>query len=141
MKLSPTTLEDIPMINEWIDADPYHNTDPFNSGANMVTGKGLLSFCVQDDIGPVFFMRYDPEGDLIRISAQFGPEEVVSKRRVVVGLKKTFLPSAKTFAKERGFKGLIFESTSPGLIAFMDRLGFKPAENDDYVLRIEENNV
>lgn len=142
LNISLTTRQDLPTIESWLKADPWHSGETRNSPAALLSGSGaLLCFQVQDDKGTVFFIRLDKEGDLVRVAAQFGPEEVVSKRRVILGLAKAFLPAAKKFAQDRGYKGLVFESVNPKLIAFMDKLNFKPAEGDDYVLRFEVEHV
>ena len=142
LKLTTTNPEDLEQIQEWLQADPWHSGDARNSPKAMLSGSGaLLCFCVQDDKGPVFYIRLDKENDLVRVAAQFAPENIVSKRRVILGLARAFVPAAKKFAQDRGFKGLVFESVNPKLIAFMNKLNFKPAGNNDFVLRFEVAHV
>ena len=139
MKLTPTTAEDIPQIQEWVAADPWHKDDlKWSDAAGMLTGNGLLAFCLQDDAGPLVFVRLDADGEMVRIVMQFGPVSEVSKRRLVVGLARIGVPAMIAFARDRGFKGLIFESVNESLIGFGNRLGFKAAGGDDYSLTFEE---
>ncbi len=142
LKVTTVTPADLDEIRAWLATDSWHNTNLNNKAEFMLSANGgLLSFCVKDDQGSVFYIRLDKDfrgSDLVRVTAQFAPVDVVSKRRVVIGLKKAFLPVSIKFAKDKGYKGLIFESVNPSLIAFMDRLDFEPAENDDYALRFKE---
>jgi hypothetical protein len=80
---------------------------------------------------------------MVRIVMQFGPESEVSKRRLVVGLIQAGIPAMKKFAKSNGYKGLVFESTSPSLIAFGNKVGFvKTKRDNDYALVFEgQTNV
>jgi hypothetical protein len=133
-----TLQSDLPQIADWVRQDPFHCDDEaWKNVEGMLTGSGLLSFCLRDSIGPVIFMRFDKEGELMRIAAQFGPEEEVSRRRTAVALIKVGLPLMKLCAKKNGLKGLVFESTSETLIAFMIKQGFKAIGNSDYALAFE----
>lgn len=122
---------DLPLIAEWIKADPWHRDEVRNDPAFLLSGKGLLTFCLFDDDGPLCFTRLDAEGELIRVAVQFGPN--ISKRRLVVGMVRTFFPTIKNFAVLRKSKGLIYESISPTLIAFCEKQGFVAVGNDDYM--------
>lgn len=134
MALTPTTREDIPQIEEWIKADPYHKDDPDWTPESLLTGNGELTFCLTDDSGPLCFVRLNAEDDRLRLSTQFAPEEEVSKKRLVTGLLSEGIPMIIEFGKRRGFKGIVFESTSDSLINFMSRQGFVLDKDDDYVL-------
>ena len=139
-KLSPTTSEDISQIKEWVAADPWHKDDPsFQDVERLLTGQGLLSFCLSDYEGSLCFVRLDAEGDMVRFATQFGPEAEVSKKRLIVGLLSTGIPALIAFAKEKGYKGLVFESQNESLINFMAKQGFKSAGGNDYALTFEEN--
>lgn len=137
-KITVTTSADLEQIREWIASDPYHKDDPRCTADGLLTGNGTLTFCLQDDEGPLCFVRLDAEEELLRLSTQFGPESEVSKKRLVTGLLSTGIPAIILFAKESKSKGVVFESTSPSLIAFMDKQGFKPKSGDDYALVFEE---
>ncbi len=142
MKLSPTVADDLPQIEEWIAADPWHKDDPTWKAEGLLTGNGVLSFCLSDDKGPLCFVRLDAEGDMLRLSTQFGPESEVSKSRLVKGLLSMGIPSIVEFGKVKGYKGIVYESTSESLITFMKIQGFfKTAGEHDYALTWEENDV
>jgi len=134
LNLSPTTQEDIKQITEWLNADPWHKDDPRNIPELMTTGNGLLSFCLRDDEGTLAYFKLTEKGEMCEIAIQFAPEEVVSKRRLVVGLIEVGIPAMKIFAEQRGYKGLVFESVNPSLIAFGKKQGFESVGNDDYAL-------
>lgn len=138
MKFSPSTLDDIEQLTEWIAHDPYHfhlgQPEWWLSG----TEGSLLSFCLSDNRGPITYVRLDAEGEYVRIHTQFAPEIEVSKRRVVVGVIWAVRCLIELY-KSEGKKGLVFNSVSPSLIGFMDKhLGFKSVGSDDYRLDFEE---
>jgi hypothetical protein len=139
IKLTETTQSDVEQIREWLAADPWHRDDSRNVPELMTTGNGMLSFCLQDDKGPLAYFKLTEEGQLARIAIQFAPEEVVSKRRLIVGLVKAGIPAMRMFASGNGFKGLVFESISPSLISFGERQGFKSVGSDDYALLFGDN--
>jgi hypothetical protein len=138
-KFEPTSRKDLPHIAAWIKADPWHKGEARNDPEFLLTGKGLLVFCLHDDKGPVCYVRLDQEGELARVATQFGPEVEVSKRRVAVGLASAMLPAIKEFARTLGLKGLIYESDSPLLIMFCEKQGFHAVGNNDYLWATEEN--
>ena len=140
MRLTPTTAADLEQILGWIAADPYHKDDPRCTAEGLLSGagNGVLTFCLQDSEGPLCYVRLDVEGEVLRLSTQFGPEEQVSKRRLVTGLLDAGIPAIKIFAKGKKYKGIVFESVSPSLIAFMDKQGFKAAGGNDYMLTFGE---
>lgn len=138
MKLTTTTTSDLEQIREWIAADPYHKDDPRCTPEGLLTGNGVLIFCLSDDEGPLCFVRLDAEGEFVRLSTQFGPESEVSKKRLIVGLLSAGIPAITAFAKENKYKGIIFESKSPSLIVFMDKQGFFPVGHGDYALIFEQ---
>ncbi len=135
IELKPTTHEDFPQIQEWIDADPYHRDDPDWTPESLLTGHGELTFCLVDDQGPLCFVRLNSEGERLRLSTQFGPEEEVSKKRLVTGLLSKGIPAIIKFGQDKGFKGIVFESFSPTLISFMEKQNFMLDKDNDYILR------
>ena len=134
MKFTATTRDDIDQIREWINADPFHQ---IMAPEWWLTGEGTLSFCLQDDTGPICFLRFDDEDGLLRMNTQFGPEEEVSKKRLITAILNQFPPFIERI-KAQHFKGIVFESTSENLINFMKKIGFKNLSGDDYVLMFEE---
>ena len=139
LKLLATEKSDLSQLKEWVAVDPWHKeNETWKKTEGMLTGNGILAFNVSDDKGPVVYIRLDKEDDLARIATQFAPESEVSKRRLVVGLARIGIPAMIEFAKQNGYKGLIFESISPTLIGFGDRFGFRSVGNNDYALIFEE---
>lgn len=138
--LAPTTYDDLALIRGWILVDPWHKDDPSFQAEKLLTGFGLLSFCLRDEEGPLCFVRLDAEGDMVRFATQFGPEGEVSKRRLILGMLSLGIPTIANFARRKGYRGLVFESVSPTLIAFMQKQGFKHAENNDYSLIFGRSN-
>ncbi len=139
--LSETTDDDLEQITEWLNADSWHKDDPLNKPELMITGNGLLAFCLSDDEGPLAYVKLTEEGDLNRISIQFAPENVVSKRRLAVGLVEAGIPAMKIFAQENGYKGLVFESINPSLIAFGRKQGFESIGNNDFAMIFEKTHM
>ena len=129
MNFSPAVDSDLEQLKEWIDKDPWHKDQPADW---WLTGNGYLSCVLQDQTGPVFYLRFDQEDELLRMSTQFAPEEEVSKMRVAKAILKTFPKFIEAMRPK--FKGIIFESTNPTLIGFMAKLGFEKVEGRNYVL-------
>jgi hypothetical protein len=131
IKFTESTQQDVQQLTEWILHDPYH----FHQGQPewWLTGMGdsLLAFCLMDARGPLTYVRLDAEGEYVRIHTQFAPETVVSKRRLVVGMVRAVDVLVNLY-KGENYKGLVFNSVNPSLIAFMDKnLGFKSVGNND----------
>lgn len=136
IKFTETLESDLPQIEEWISADEDHRGKM--SAEWWLTGAAsFLSFCIQDDIGPVFYARLDYEDDLIRMNIQFAPYSEVSKRRIMEAVLEGF-PKVEALIKTEA-KGMVFESTAPLLIRFFTKFGFRLHENNDYVLRFKES--
>lgn len=139
IRLTETTEQDIPQIAEWLSADSWHRDDPRNDPRLMTTGNGVLAFCVQDDIGPVVYLKLVEVGDTLRVAAQFAPREIVSKRRLVEGLIRVGFPIMKGYAQGWGSKGLVFTSKNPSLLRFCSRNGFEKVEGtNDFCYYTEE---
>ena len=136
MHLRTTVEADVPLIKHWMGADPRHSLEVRNSAEWLLTGLGLLSFCLADAKGPLAFIRLDEEADLVRAAIQFGPESEVSKRRLVVGLIRMGLPAIVRFSQKSGYRGVVFESVNPSLISFLEKhQGIRKAEKEnDYEL-------
>jgi hypothetical protein len=137
MRLEVSTIADVQRISDWTQVDEYHREN--NVPAWWLTGNGSLAFRLDDDEGPVVYIRVD-EGDLYRLHCQFAPRDVVSKRRLISSMMGIF-PWVSEYAKSRGAKGVVFNSGSPSLARFMKKLGFEPSweKYGDYVLKFEEN--
>jgi len=136
-RLEAITVNYLDKIQTWIQADPFHRDSPKNQAEALLTGKGLLTFRIVDEIGDVMFVRLDAEQNMVRWSAQFGPQEEVSKRRVIGALLKAAIPAVLKFSQDKGYKGVVYESVNPPLIQFMNKQGFKSVGGDDYALIFE----
>lgn len=132
--MRPTVGTDLECIESWIFQDPFHKDDPRCTPQGLLTGNGELTFCLQDEIGALCFVRLDDEEGLLRLSTQFGPESEVNKRRLVTGLLELGIPAIIKFGKNNGYGGIIFESINESLIKFMQKQGFFPVKDDDYAL-------
>ena|ERR1700677_1795305 len=137
IKFVNTIVGDQPQILEWMAADCYHSSkvDVMEEGWWLTGSDCQLAGAVDDESGPVLYYRFDEEGELVRMHTQFGPIEQVSKERVAKAIMDAVATVSILF-KERGFKGIVFESTSGSLIHFMFKLGFKPLveSSNDFVL-------
>jgi hypothetical protein len=136
-RLRATTTEDLLLIKRWIEADPWHSLEASNEAEWLLTGGGLLSFCLADAKGPLCFVRLDKDDNMARVAIQFGPEAEVSKRRLIVGLMRVGFPSIISFAKKQNFKGIVFESINPELIEFLKKhqgVVKTSTKSDDYAL-------
>lgn len=128
-------VEDRPLLEQWIIADPDHSgigmkPDFFFSG-------GSLSLVLADQHGPGLFIRVDPEApESVRLHIQFSPNYVKSAKMLLRGWKE--------FAQgvwNSGVKRMVFESQSLTLTGFCTRVfGFKRVpDSSDYELRMEGN--
>lgn len=82
------------------------------------------SYMFEDEYGPVFAVRLSR---VLRLDIQFLN---VGKERISSTLQTEF-PKFKESVKAAGFKQILFDSVSRGLIVFCKRrLGFKPSPNE-----------
>jgi hypothetical protein len=122
MKFSPTEITDIYQLMEW--GVPESQVEDWLSG-----NADLLSFCLQDEVGPLLFCRYHHEGDLARMYTIFGPEPEVSKKRIAIGMTKG-LPVVYDFMKKKGIKGIIYTTPNEALVKWMsEHQGFSAMED------------
>jgi hypothetical protein len=139
IKLSPSTEQDIERLTAWIKSDPYHK-DCLNPIWWLTGVEGsLLSFRLDDDHGPLCYVRLDQDilTGLIRLHTQFAPRQDVSKLRLVRGMLKC-VPIVEKFSREQKASGIVFQSTSPLLIDFMKKkFEFQPAGGDDYLFPLQ----
>ena len=124
------TQEDLSQLKSWIDVDLWHQ----NKEEVDWWMRGYISFKLVDERGPTVFVRFDREGDLVRLHSQFAIPSVVSESRVAISISEA-IPRFIECAKVDGVKGIITESVSPKLVAFLTtRLGFVHSKDNDYVL-------
>lgn len=130
-----TTKDDLPLIADWINDDIYHRG--IVSPDFFLTGNGYLSFCFSDGKGPVLFVRSDREDDMLRLSIQFGPEDEVSRSRIVKAIL-LFYPVLAGRSKQDGMKGVVFNTLNSSLADFAkSALSFEAADNNDFVYRFQ----
>lgn len=132
-----TKLFDTVILADWIEQDIFH-FGKMKAGWWLPTTGNLLACCVEDEKGPVMYLRVDADMDKVRLNIQFAPEEQVSKRRVVRAVLDGF-PRLVEVAKSYKVKGMIFESVNEPLIQFMKSQGFEHCNGDDYLLQFQEN--
>lgn len=130
-------MNDAAQLREWIRRDPYHFY--WSTPDMWLTGNGLLAFRLEDDAGPLTYVRLDEEGEYVRLSTQFAPRDVVSKKRLMPGIVEC-LKRLTGFYTGR-YKGFVFYSLNPSLVAFMAKQGFNPIGDDNYRLDFEGTNV
>lgn len=120
------------MLKSWIDADVWHQ----NKEEVDWWLRGYLSFKLVDERGTTVFVRFDREGDMVRLHSQFAIPSEVSEARVALSIMDA-IPRFIECAKVDGVKGIVTESVSPKLVAFLQtRLGFEySGAGNDYVLK------
>lgn len=107
---------DTTTIAGWIARDPDHRgVDPsFFVGSGTAPGA-FSCYTIEDDQGPLMFVRQESDGENTRLHTQFPP---VSGKRIVRGLLEAYPPVAEE-ARKRGFKKVRWESGSAALVKFM----------------------
>ena len=123
MRLAPINADDIPQIQDWMQADEYlqnkGDASWWLSGAD-----GLLSFCGLDDDGPIFFVKLIRDGDYAKMFTVFGPTSEVAPKRIVKAIL-AIVPQLGVEMRAMNCKGIVFETKSESLVAFMRQLGFE----------------
>lgn len=138
---STSSFEDQDQILDWMTSDPYHSSQALISGPGWwLTGSECLMAARIDDLeGPVFYSRLDDAGIWARLHIQFAPENVVNRVRVAKAIIEA-LSVWKLYAQTQNKSGIVFESRSPSLIRFGEKLGFlREGQSNDYVLRFQES--
>jgi hypothetical protein len=127
-------------IAKWIekDSNPQHNGVspdfwlPEVDEQGNKTDKGTKCLAVMNGEGKVlFYLRLE---NIMRCYIQFPPDAERDQLETAVGLKGAFLTVASG-AKATGYREMIFDSKSEGLIRLFSKFGFKPAE-DNYLVRL-----
>lgn len=120
IKFRRTVPEDLLTIERWIELDDAHRgTD---AGFWIVTARGISCYAVEDEQGPLIFVRQE---------AASSEETVLHLQFANCGRKKIFnalregYPLVAEDARQRGFKRVRFDSTSPALIRTMLEMGFR----------------
>jgi hypothetical protein len=118
--------EDRPQIEAWIAAEPTHASNTFDWYSEARTSAVVF----EDSNGQVLVAKFTP---CLRVDIDFNPEAGPSRvgKALVEGLAET-----ATNARNQGFKEFVFESRSPKLTSFCERLGY--SESPDYRKNIRE---
>jgi hypothetical protein len=134
VKLGVSSQEDIERIQKWTDADPYHQGQ--RNPEWWLTGTGFLSFRLDDDSGPLVYVKVVKEDSRYRIHCQFAPQEEVSKSRLARGLVQS-VPVVMKYLSEQGGSAAVFNTISDSLGVFLMSQGFVPEDNCEYVLHFQ----
>jgi hypothetical protein len=118
-------------LNQFIAADPDH------------AGKSQAQFWIDQGAGVESIVFNDgteeKRGDtdifvrltmVARIDVQFPPNEERGARMAIGQLMKQGMPWLMAELKKRGIREVIFDSTSPGLVATCRRFGFAGKPNE-----------
>jgi GNAT superfamily N-acetyltransferase len=119
---------DLEQIGEWIEADSDHKGKIVPRFFMPGETSYAASFVIEDAHGACMYVRQETEGQGIRLHVQFPPR--VGKR-IAVALLEAY-PLVAQAAKSRGFRYAIFDSTSPALIRFMRRFGYREEYRHDF---------
>ena len=113
-KFRPVTLEDWPEVQAWIDADPGH-AGKMDAGFFLTPGRCYSLYAVGDELGTVMYIRQENSGPYrMRAHIQFGPD----RKRVMRAFREGF-PLVADDARKRGFRSILFDSSSPALVKWM----------------------
>ena len=118
IKLRQVTEEDRPLIESFIKLDPYHE----GGSADFFYENPDMTVAAEDENGVVMFIRLERA---IRGHIQFGPD----RDRIRESLPE-ILGMLITHVKSGGYVEAIFESVSASLIKFLEKFGFRKAENE-----------
>lgn len=136
IKFIPSTQQDVDQIREWAIADPFHQNQK-NADWWLTGSVGFFSCCVQDEIGPVVYLKVE-EAEQFILHCQFGPRSEVSCRRLLMAMNEG-LPPILFYLLSKG-KNIVFNSSNPSLVKFMVSRGFRPGTpgvTGEYILKCE----
>jgi hypothetical protein len=123
IKFIPTVEGDVDQIREWTAADPWHQNQ--KQPEWWLTGsEAYVCACVQDEKGPVVYLKVEEEETQFRLHCQFGPRSEVSRLRLLLAMRDG-LPPLVMHLLSKG-KDVVFNSSNPSLVRFMWSMGFKP---------------
>ena len=84
IRFRPNQEGDILKIGDWIAADPLHRQ--IEPSFFTEVAEGVSCYVVEDEEGPVMFVRQEVEGENIRLHVQF-PE---GRRRVATAMEEAY---------------------------------------------------
>lgn len=124
IKFIPSVKSDVDQIREWTTVDPWHQNQ--KQPEWWLTGsEAYVCACVQDEIGPVVYLKVEEGEESFRLHCQFGPRSEVNRLRLLVAMRDG-LPPLLMHLLSKG-KSVVFNSSNPSLIKFMVSRGFRPA--------------
>ena len=115
MIIRPVTENDRDLIAGWIANEPAHKA----SSPDYYFEPNTKSVIYEDDDGGILVAKFTP---VIRLDLDFNPN--AGKMRIA----KTMLREVPDLAKQaesQGFHEFVFDSKSPDLIKFCQKLGFE----------------
>jgi len=133
-----TDSSDISQLTNWIarDACPQHAVPadfwvPEKNEDGTPKDKYTKYLTVYNEEGVIYYLKLE---NVMRAYIQFPPEGERDKLRTSLALKHAFYTVASG-ARKMGYKEIIFDSKSDGLINIFTKFGFKPAE-DNFLVRL-----
>jgi hypothetical protein len=142
IKFIPSVKEDIDQIREWTEADPFHQNQKQPDW--WLTGsEAYVCACIQDETGPVVYIKVEEEAEQFRLHCQFAPRSEVSRRRLLLAMNEGLPPLLMHLLSKQ--KSVVFNSTNPSLVRFVVSKGFRPVEESvgEYKLcaaRVDKKN-
>lgn len=136
IKFIPSVKEDVDQIREWAAADPWHQNQ--KQPEWWLTGsEAYVCACVQDEIGPVVYLKVEEEETQFRLHCQFGPRSEVNRLRLLTAMKDG-LPPLLLHLLSKG-KSVVFNSSNPSLVKFMLSRGFRAVSEPvgEYILCVD----
>ena len=129
--LAPARKEDHEaLLSEWIAADPYHTGQTADDW--LRAKPGVENLLVIDKEGPLIFLRCS---NAMRIDMQFAPNSSREIRRRIGMALASGLPWLAAQARSRNYREMIFESRSPGLVKYLQGMGFR-ASGTEYLFNL-----
>jgi len=122
LRVRTSTEEDLKELQESLDADTDHRGQAAGEW-NASTGQ-LLTWSSGEEI--LYFTRLEKE---IAIRISFQQNIHARRKQLVIGMRDGIL-HLKTWAKQNGYRSLVFNSVADKLIAFFAKLGFESSAND-----------
>jgi hypothetical protein len=135
MNIRQLTDFDKPTLEAWISRDPDHTARKLT--AEFFFTPMTLSMMFEDDKGPVFAVRLDPEmNGSVRIHIQFDSGQMVRTARM---LKQGF-PIVRDRVQQSSARRMVFDSVAESLVDFCKyRFGFSEVEGtQDLELVLQE---
>ena len=122
----PSTENDIPLIQQWLEAGPYWQGEKITK--DKLIGPSVDSVIFSDEEGPVLSIQFYK---VVRAHVQFKPNARLRTARML----SKVVPKLLAVAKNSGFTEMVFSSPSKAVAAFFARFGFRerPDEHSLYL--------